>query len=119
MAKRPTRKMKAEIRAIVDWAAENGWLLDDRKDGSGHWVLRHPSGETVRLPDTPGERRGLANAKAEIRRKSGLPSDSGPAARYRHEARQDRFSMDAAVKEARVRRAQEEAAARQRYLRDN
>lgn len=119
MAKPRSRKMKAGIREIVVWAAEHGWQLDDEKDGSGHWVLRHPTGGTVRLPDTPGEWRGLANAKAEIRRRSGLSSDSGPAARYRHEARRERFDMDVAVREARLRRAQEEAAARQRYLRNN
>lgn len=114
MAKPPTRKMKAGIRAIVEWAANHGWLLQDVKDGSGHWVLRHVEHGTVRLPDTPSETRGLANAKAEIRRRSGLPSDSGPAARYRHEGRRERFDMDAAVKEARLRRAREEAEALRR-----
>lgn len=119
MPKPSTRKMKAEIRAIVRWAADHGWVLQDEKDGSGHWVLRHPTDGTVRLPDTPGEYRGLANAKAEIRRRSGLSSDSGPAAKYRHEPREERFDMAVALKEARLRRAQEEAARRQRYLRDN
>jgi hypothetical protein len=119
MAKSPMRKMKPGIRAIVLWAVEHGWTLDADKDGSGHWVLRHPTAGIVRLPDTPGERRGLVNAKAEIRRKSGLSSESGPAARYRHEPHRDVFDMDAAVKEGRLRRAYEEAAARQRYLRDN
>lgn len=119
MPRRPIRKMKPEIRAIVQWAASHGWVLLDEKDGNGHWVLRHPVNGIVRLPDTPGERRGLANAKAEIRRKSGLSSESGPAAKYRHEPRGERFDMEAAVKEGRLRRAQEEAAARQRYLRDN
>jgi hypothetical protein len=109
--------MKPAIRAIVDWARRHGWVLQPEKDGSGHWVLRHPDNGVVRLPDTPGEFRGFANAKAEIRRKSGLPNDSGPAARYRHEGRKkERFDMDAAVQEARLRRAEEEVAARQRYL---
>lgn len=118
MAKPSTRKMKAAIREIVNWAASHGWQLQDEKDGNGHWVLRHPEAGTVRLPDTPGERRGIANAKAEIRRKSGLPNESGPAARYRHESRRERFDMDAAVKEARLRRAYAEAAdlARRREL---
>jgi hypothetical protein len=119
MAKPSTRKMKPEIRAIVEWAGKHGWKLRETKDGNGHWVLEHPKDGTVRLPDTPGEFRGFANAKAEIRRKSGLPNDSGPAARYRHTGRkrEDGFDMDAAVREARLRRAEEEAAARQRFLR--
>lgn len=114
MAKPHTRKMKAGIRAIVEWAAKHDWKLQGVKDGNGHWVLKHAEHGIVRLPDTPSETRGLANAKAEIRRKSGLPSDSGPAARYRHEGRRERFDMDAAVKEARLRRAREEAEALRR-----
>lgn len=109
-----TRKMKPAIRAIVTWAERHGWALQREKDGCGHWVLKHPGGATVRLPDTPGEYRGMENAKAEIRRKSGLPSESGPAARYRHEPRRDRFDMEAAVREQRLRRAQEEAEALRR-----
>lgn len=109
MAKPSTRKMKPEIRAIVQWATSNGWELQEEKDGNGHWVLKHPDG-IVRLPDTPGEYRGIANAKAQIRRLSGLPNESGPAARYRHESRRDRFDMDVAVREQRLRRAREEAA---------
>lgn len=111
------RKMKPAIKAIVDWAKTHGWELDRDKDGNGHWVLRHPEDGVVRLPDTPGEIRGFANARAEIRRKSNLPNDSGPAARYRHEKRKDRFNMDAAIREAAIRRAEEEAARRQRHLR--
>jgi hypothetical protein len=115
MAKSSTRKMKPEIRQIVLWAARHDWQLQDEKDGNGHWVLKHPRVGVVRLPDTPGEFRGIANAKAEIRRKSGLPSESGPAARYRHESRRDGFDMDAAVREARLRRAHEEVERRDRY----
>lgn len=110
------RKMKPSIKAIVDWAKAHGWVLQREKDGSGHWVLRHPTDGVVRLPDTPGEIRGFANAKAEIRRKSNLPNDSGPAARYRHEKRKERFDMDAAIREAAIRRAEAEASARARYL---
>lgn len=116
MAKPHTRKMKSGIRAIVQWANRHGWILQDQKDGNGHWVLRHPTDGVVRLPDTPGDRRGLENAKAEIRRKSGLPNESGPAARYRHEGRREGFDMDAAIREARLRRALEEVETRKRYL---
>lgn len=115
-----TRKMKAEIRAIVEWAESHGWELQPAKDGNGHWVLKHPERKaTVRLPDTPGEYRGLANAKAEIRRKSGLPNESRPAARYRHEPHREGFDMDSAIREARLRRAWEEAERRRRFLNDN
>lgn len=114
-----TRKMKPEIRAVVEWATEHGWTLQERKDGNGHWVLRHAGGGIVRLPDTPGEYRGFANVKAEIRRKSGLPNTSGPAARYRHERHREGFDMEAAVREQRLRRAYEEAERRRRFLNDN
>lgn len=110
MTKHPKRKMKPPVRAIVNWAARHDWVLQGEKDGSGHWVLKHARDGVVRLPDTPSDPRGLDNAKAEIRRKSGLPSESGPAARYRHESLgRERFDMDAAIGEARLRRAWEEA----------
>jgi hypothetical protein len=111
--------MKPAIRALVVWAEENGWQLQDEKDGNGHWVLRHPDGHIVRLPDTPGEIRGIANARAEIRRKAGLPSDSGPAAKYRHEPHQERFSMEAALREKRLRDAWREAEIRRRHRENN
>jgi hypothetical protein len=102
-----TPKLKPEIRQIVEWAERHQWTLTGKKDGNGHWALRHKSGEIVRLPDTPGEYRGLINAKAKIRRISGLPNDSGPAARYRHESRRrDRFDMEAACEELRQREAE-------------
>lgn len=114
MPKPAKRKMKPEVREIVDWAEPHGWVLDDRPDGSDHWVLRHPSGETVRLPATPSEYRGTANAKAKIRRISGLPSESGPAAKYRHESyRRPRFDMDAAVRDLRDREAERAEAEQQ------
>lgn len=104
-------KLKPTVRAIVDWAAVHGWVLQDAKDGSGHWVLRHPEHGTYRLPDTPGEYRGLENARADLRRLSGLPSDSGPAAKYRHESRTERFDMEATLRERRLREAKAEAEA--------
>jgi hypothetical protein len=107
--------MKPPIRALVDWAEGHEWALQPMKDGNGHWVLRHPDGGIVRLPDTPGEIRGLANARAEIRRKSGLPNDSGPAAKYRHEPHEERFSMEAALREKRLREAWREAEIRRRH----
>jgi len=102
----PHRRMKPEIRELVDWAAQHGWSPADDVTGSGHRILKHTSGATVVLPTSPSDYRGLANTKATIRRVSGLPSDSGPAARYRHERRRrpwERFNMDAAVREARKR----------------
>lgn len=106
MSRPPQRKMKPKVREIADWAGQHGWALADDATGGGHWVLKHPSGSTVALPSTPSDHRGLVNAKATIRRISKLPSDSGPAARYRHEPRrrrEDRFNMGAAVAEANAR----------------
>lgn len=110
-------KLKPEIRALVEWAAPYGWSLDG-ETGRNHPVLRHTSGAELTLPSTPSDWRGLANTRADIRRISGIPSDSGPAARYRHEPRRDRFDMDAAVREQRERRRREaEAEAEARPLR--
>src|SRR5689334_12367356 len=99
MSRPSKRKMKSEIRAVADWAETHGWTLQEGKDSNGHWVLKHPKGGVVKLPDTPSDVRGVANARAEIRRKSGIRNDSGPAARYRHESRRrGGFDMDAALK---------------------
>jgi hypothetical protein len=114
MNPRPSNK---EIRRIVDWAKPYGWELLSKKDGNGHWVLRHAEHGVVRLPETPGEIRGLANARADIRRKSGIPNDSGPAGRYRHEGRRNGFDMDAALKERRIREAAAQAEQMARYRR--
>lgn len=119
MPRQPKHKMKPSLRSVVTWAESHGWRLQSGKDGSGHWVLKHPQAGIVRLADTPGEYRSAANAKAEIRRKTGLPNDSGPAAKYRHEPRRERFDMEAAVREQRLRRAHEEAERLARIRREN
>lgn len=106
-------KLKPEIQELVDWAQRHRWKLDSKPDGKGHPVLRK-GGSTVRLPLTPSDHRGLKNAYADIRRISGIPSESGPAAKYKHEPKRkyrDRFDMDAAIREREERRKQLEAEA--------
>lgn len=94
-------RLKPEIRKIVDWAAQHGWSLGGLT-GSDHIQLVHISGKTTVLPQTPSDRRSLINAKADIRRVSGIANDSGPAARYRHEGRRPRFDMRDVVREKRA-----------------
>lgn len=104
--------LKPEMRELVQWAEQHGWHLEDKLDGRGHYVLRYKTGEYVTLSSTPGEYRGTANVRARIRRIAGLPSDSGPAARYRHEGkRRSRFNLDVAIAERDARRKVEAEAA--------
>lgn len=114
------RGLRPEIKEIVEWAAKYGWTLDDEKAGSGHHALRHKSGAMVTLPATPSDHRGLLNIKADIRRISGVPSDSGPAGKYRHKPRRksERFDMEAAVREQAEYRERLLAEERERQERD-
>lgn len=104
MAKPAIRKLKPEIREIVEWAQKYGWTFDGECDGQEHWILRHGD-DCVRLPATPSDTRRVAdNIKAKIRRISGIPNDSGPAGKYRHEPRKprnERFDIAAARREQR------------------
>lgn len=101
MPKPAIRRMKREVREIVEWAQRYGWTFDGECDGSEHWILRYGD-ESVRLPATPSDYRSLANCKAKIRRVAGIPNDSGPAGKYRHEPRIERFSLDAATRDQRA-----------------
>jgi len=92
MPKPAKRKMKREVREVVEWAQRYGWTFDGECDGSEHWILRYGD-ENVRLPATPSDYRSLANCKAKIRRIAGIPNDSGPAGKYRHEPHRDQFSL--------------------------
>ena len=103
------RKLKKEVREVVEWAQPLGWVLLEEKDSNNHWVLRHTaSGEDVHLPCTPRNPRTLDNSRAKIRRVSGMSSDSGPAARYRHESRRSQFDMRSAAREAKNRSEERE-----------
>ncbi len=107
------RKLKKEVREVVEWAEPLGWALQGETDSHGHWVLRHiATGQDVHLPCTPRNTRTLENSKSKIRRLSGAPNDSGPAARYRHESRsRPRFDMKSAVRESKGRTEEREQAA--------
>ncbi|WP_189951264.1 hypothetical protein [Streptomyces roseolus] len=107
------RKLKKEVREVVEWAEPLGWTLLEETDSHNHWVLRHdPTGQCVHLPCTPRNTRSLENSRAKIRRISGVPNDSGPAARYRHESpRQSRFDMRSATREAKQRAEERQRAA--------
>ncbi|MFE6222926.1 hypothetical protein [Streptomyces sp. NPDC057854] len=106
------RKLKKEVREVVEWAEPLGWTLLEETDSHNHWVLRHvATGQHVHLPCTPRNARTLENSKAKIRRISGTPNDSGPAARYRHESpRKSRFDMRSAIREAKERAEERERA---------
>lgn len=99
------RKLKREVREVVEWAEPLGWRLTGETDSNDHWLLVHEaSGQVVHLPCTPRNCKSLENSKAKIRRLTGISSDSGPAARYRHESqRRSKFDMGSAIREARQR----------------
>lgn len=102
-------KLKPEVREVVEWAERFGWTLQEEQDGGGHWILLHTSGQDVHLPATPrAGSRTLLNAKARIRRISGI-EDRGSAGRYRHESqRWSKFDMRTAAREAKARAAERE-----------
>ncbi|GHF94425.1 hypothetical protein [Streptomyces hydrogenans] len=103
------RKLKKEVREVVEWAEPLGWALQGETDSKNHWILRHvATGQDVHLPCTPRNTRTLENSKAKIRRLSGMSSESGPAARYRHESRQSGFDMRSAAREAKGRAEERE-----------
>ena len=97
MPKPAKRRMKREVREVVEWAQQYGWKFYGECDGSEHWII-HYGDETVRLPATPSDFRSLMNAKAAIRRIAGIPNDSGPAGKYKHEPRRERFDLTRAVR---------------------
>lgn len=104
------RKLKKEVREVVEWAEPLGWVLQEETDSNGHWVLRHvKTGQDVHLPCTPRNARTLENSKAKVRRISGVSSQSGPAANYRHQSgRRSGFDIKAAAREARDRAEERE-----------
>jgi hypothetical protein len=100
-------RLKPEIRAIVDWAEQLGWTIDPKQRSSGHYLMRHTSGATVTIPNTPSDYRALDNIRAQIRRSSDAEDQSHRSPKYRHERRhRDVFDMDAAIRERDARLSQ-------------
>lgn len=89
--------MHKRTKRLIGYAESCGFVLDG-VDGQGHWLLRHPNGETVRVSGSPGDWRGDANCEAEIRRKSGQSPPRPSAGRFHHRRRHG-FSMRAALRE--------------------
>ena len=90
--------MNARTRELVSYGQACGFALDG-VDGNGHHILRHPNGAVVRLASTPGEYRGDDNARAEMRRKSGVTPPRHNSDKYRKGVRSSGFSMSAALRE--------------------
>lgn len=59
--------------------------------GNGHIELRHPNGEVVHVASTPGELRGDDNARAEMRRKSGVTPPRPNSGKHRRGVSRARF----------------------------
>ena len=106
--------MRRDVKELVEWAQSLGWKMVDGDNRRPHHMLEHPNGTRVTFPKTPSDWRSLENTRAQIRRASGVRSQSGPAARYRHESRRNGFDMEAAAAEARLRAAQREVAEKAR-----
>lgn len=106
--------MRRDVKELVEWAQSLGWKMVDGDNRRAHHMLEHPNGTRVTFPKTPSDWRSLENTRAQIRRASGVRSQSGPAARYRHKPNRNGFDMEAAVAEARLRAAQREVEARAR-----
>lgn len=81
---------------IIRIAVQLGFVVDGKRDGSDHYVARHPNGAIARFPSTPGEYRGFRNMIAELERKSGQKL---PRANHRKSRKKDEntdFSMERA-----------------------
>ncbi|MAE64120.1 MAG: hypothetical protein CMJ18_07575 [Phycisphaeraceae bacterium] len=92
--------MNAEVRDLVERVRCIGWSLETTSDGRGHVVLLHENGERCRLPSTPSDHRGLANALAYLERTAG---QKVPRARSGSYSQGLGRSVDAQVEAQRVR----------------
>lgn len=79
------------VQELVAYGEACGFVVEKRVDGGGHYLLRHSNGEVVRIPSTPGDRRGDWNAQAEMRRKSGVSPPRANSGRYRRGVRLERY----------------------------
>jgi hypothetical protein len=106
-------RLKPDVKSVIDWAVGHGWVFEGLTK-SDHFALRYPDKDAVvYLPQSPSDWRSMRNVKAKIREVSGIPSESGPAAKYRHESRRPRFDMREVLRERRERAAREAAEALQ------
>lgn len=74
--------MNKRAKELLDYGARCGFV-NEGFDGRGHYLLRHPNGEVVKVACTPGDRRGDENNRAEMRRKSGVSHDGPNSGSYR------------------------------------
>lgn len=85
--------MNKEVKQVVDYAATLGFagLVEL---GSGHYRMRHKSGEEIIFPATPSKPSWRGNKLAEIHRIAGRPKK--PAATYKRAAAVAGFKPSAA-----------------------
>lgn len=74
--------MNKRARALIEYGKLCGFELEGI-DGNEHYVLVHPSGARYRVAGTPGDRRGDENAKADMRRLSGVTPPRPNSGRHR------------------------------------
>lgn len=75
--------MHKRARALIRYGEECGFTLSPSVDGNGHYLLVHLNGSRVRVAATPGDLRGDENARAEMRRKSGVTPKRANAGHYK------------------------------------
>lgn len=84
--------MHARVRELIAYATQCGFTRDG-VDGNGHILLIHPNGARCRIASTPGDYRGDDNARAEMRRLSGVTPPRPNAGRFRHAGRRQGYKM--------------------------
>lgn len=89
--------MHKRVKELLEYARQCGFELEPEMDGQGHYVVTHPNGQRYRLAATPGSYRGDTNARADLRRISGVTPPRPRAAKYTTRPNRDGFSMDRAV----------------------
>lgn len=81
----------ARVRELMKYAELCGFTVDG-KDGNEHFRLTHPNGSIVRVACTPGDLRGDDNARAEMRRKSGVTPPRANSGKYKKGVRLKRYT---------------------------
>lgn len=75
--------MHKRSRELIDYSKKLGYVLLPDKSSRGHYVVALANGRTVEIPSSPGELRGDANCRAQLRRVAGAEHDGPNSGHHR------------------------------------
>ncbi len=82
--------MHKRTKELIEYGKLCGFVLESI-DGNGHYLLRHPNGSVHPVASTPGDYRGDRNAKATMRRLSGVTPPRPHSGKYRRGVTVEKF----------------------------